>query len=186
MIQFYTPDDIRDINETKAFEVFKDIVKPFQDTLDDYYNGLYQSSDLGKVIRSPITDLWADAMDVYPQWHELYKDLQTTDDLIAFIDALYGSATVEITNPAPLVLNWGVLVETVKGALWNRDSCYNLSQGDIKDFPDDKEPQIFLQDNDDAVIVFDIKTVDISNDALDTILNDVVYPGLYYTVDVNK
>lgn len=192
MIQMFTPDINRDVFETRAFNVFKDMIVPFKSSLDEYYNNLYSSVEMGRVIEqypmSPITKIWntGDITTVYSQWHELYKNIQNIDGLIEFITALYLIADIDIENPAPLVLNFNVNVQTVKGALWNRDSCYNTLEGDLSGIKDDKEPQVFITDDDSATIVFDIKTIDIIDEALTQILQDVVYPGLYYTTDITK
>ena len=60
----------------------------------------------------------------------------------------------------------------------------------LKEFDDDKEAQIFMRDNsvDDEGegFVFSFVPITISNSALLKILDDVVYPGLYYDVTVVK
>lgn len=198
MIQMYTPDNVRDINEERAFEVFKAMIDPLKISLNNYYDNLYSSADLGKIIYSypisPITKIWYNEgiIQAYPSWHSLYQNLQTMDLLVEFIDALYKDAKLDVTIYAPLVISLTADVDANIEVWWNRDGRYNLDvvSGDIKDFEDSKEAQIFVRDCDndeDAVgIVFNFMPIDISESALSNILRDVIYPGLYYTTSVIK
>lgn len=198
MIQMYTPENVRDVNEERAFEVFKDMIAPLKSTLTEYYDNLYNSVDLGRIIYSypisPITKVWYNEgiVSVYPYWHELYQNLQTMDLLVEFINALYKEAKLDVTIYAPLVISLIADVDANIEVWWNRDGRYNLDvvSGDVKDFEDSREPQIFVRDCDndeDAVgIVFNFVSMDISESALSNILRDVIYPGLYYTTSVIK
>lgn len=198
MIQMYTPDINRDENETKAFEVFQAMVEPLKETLTDMFNGAYRSLELGTALynakASPIRSVWNNphTKNIYPEWHALYEDLQTADQLIEFINALYKEADLTIDVLGPLIISFGVDVNYFRDIWWNRDGRYNLETipGDLKEFDDDKEIQIFMKD--DSVdengfgIVFQIVGIPVTDKAVSKIFKDVVYPGLYYTTTVVK
>lgn len=194
----YTPDINRDLDEVKAFEVFKDLVRPFKNTLSEYYDNVDSSVELGTALYngnvSPIRLVWDNERNVYvfSFWHNLYKDLQTADDLIKFIEALYIEANVTIDVKAPLVLSFGVDANHTIEVWWNRDGRYNLETipGNLKEFDDPRDVQIFVKDSDDDEdargLIFDFVSPNISESALSTILRDVIYPGLYYDTTVIK
>lgn len=198
MIQMYTPEVNRDPDEVKAFEVFKAMIDPFKNTLNEYVENLYESYDLGNVLyeqnATPIRKVWDNPHDayIYSNWHSLYMYLQNCDGIIEFINALYKQADTQITIYDPLVLSLLVDVNESIEVWWNRDGRYNLETipGNLKDFDDERDAQIFVKDSDDDEnargIIFDLVTVPVSDDALSNILRDVVYPGLYYNVTVIK
>lgn len=199
MIQKYTSDVNRDPNEDKAFEVFKAMVEPFVNEVKEFYDNYYCSPMLGQVLfetnASPIVWVWNNPriQVVYPFWHNLYMDLQTFDNLVLFINALYKKADTTITITAPLALAFGIDVNSEEPVWWNRDGRFNLEviPGDLADIPDDKEAQLFVTDdsideNNMVGIVFDTVAININGEAFTKILRDVVYPGLYYTTDVIK
>ena len=198
MIQMYTPDINRDNNETKAFEVFQAMVEPLKETLTDMFNGAYRSLELGTALynakASPIRSVWNNphTKNIYPEWHALYEDLQTADQLIEFINALYKEADLTIDVLGPLIISFCVDVNYFRDIWWNRDGRYNIETipGDLKEFDDDEETQIFMKD--DSVdengfgIVFQIVGIPVTDKAVSKIFKDVVYPGLYYTTTVVK
>lgn len=198
MIQMYTPEIKRDINEERAFEVFEAMVNPLKDSLAEMYTNAYWGPDIGRALyyqrATPICDVWDNEHLVvaYRWWHELYQDLQTCDDLISFVNVLYKEARLEINILAPLVLSFHIDVDHSIEIWWNRDGRYNLETipGDLAAFEDDKEAQIFIKD--DAVddegygFVFAFVPIEISQNAILKILRDVVYPGLYYDATVIK
>lgn len=198
MIQMYTPEINRDINEEKAFEVFEAMIQPLKLSLTEMFDVAYIGPDIGRALynagATPIKSIWDNEHLVvaYAAWHELYKNLQTCDDLISFINVLYKEASLTINILAPLVLSFGVDVNHTIEVWWNRDGRYNLEviPGDLKEFEDDKEAQIFMRDNsvDDEGegFVFSFVPITISSSALLKILDDVVYPGLYYDTTVVK
>lgn len=198
MIQMFTPEINRDKNETKAFEVFKAMVEPLKEALTDMFTEAYYGLELGEALynanASPIRSVWDNPHTavIYPYWHELYENLQTADQLIEFINVLYKDADLTINIIAPLVISFGVDVNYFQDIWWNRDGRYNLEviPGDLKEFDDNKEAQIFMKD--DSVdeegfgIVFQTVGIPVSDDAVSKIFRDVVYPGLYYTSTVIK
>lgn len=198
MIQMFTPEINRDPLEEKAFEIFQSMVQPLKLSLDDMFNNAYLGLELGSALynanASPIRSVWDNEHTkvVYPYWHELYMNLQTADQLIEFVDALYKDADLTIDVIAPLVISFGIDVNYFQDIWWNRDGCYNLEviPGDIKEFDDKYEAQIFMKD--DSVdeegfgIVFQFVGIPVSDDAISKIFRDVIYPGLYYTSTVIK
>lgn len=198
MIQMFTPEINRDPLEEKAFEVFQAMVEPLKSSLNDMFDEAYVGPELGTALynanASPIRSVWDNLHTtvIYPYWHELYENLQTADQLIEFINALYKDADLTIDVIAPLVISFGVDVNYFQDIWWNRDGRYNLEviPGDSKEFEDDKEAQIFMKD--DSVdeegfgIVFQTVGIPVSDDAISKIFRDVVYPGLHYTSTVIK
>lgn len=194
----YTPEIIRDPEEVKAFEVFEDMVRPLKESLNDYYENADSSVELGKVIYdqnvSPMRSVWDNERSVYvfPYWHKLYESLQTADDLIRFVNALYIEADLTIDIKAPLVISFTADVNNSIEVWWNRDSRYNIESipGDLKEFDDTHDAQIFVRDSsedeDAEGLVFNFVGINISDSALSGILRDVIYPGLYYDVTVIK
>lgn len=198
MIQMFTPEINRDENETKAFEVFQAIVEPFKETVSDMFSQAYRSLELGSALynanATPIRNIWNNPhiQHIYSEWHRLYKELQTCDQLIEFVYALYNDADLTINVLKPLVISFGIDVNYFQDIWWNRDGRYNLegASGDLKEFDDSKDAQIFMKD--DSVdeegfgIVFQIVGIPVSDDAIVKILNDVIYPGLYYNTTIIK
>lgn len=198
MIQMYTPDINRDINEERAFEVFEAMIDPLKDALTEMFIAAYWAPDIGRALynerATPICDVWDNEHLVvaYHRWHELYVSLQTCDDLIEFVNVLYKAATLDINVLAPLVLAFNIDVNHSIEIWWNRDGKYNLETipGNLADLEDEREAQIFMKD--DAVdedgfgFVFNFVPINISNNAIVKILRDVVYPGLYYDTTVIK
>ena len=197
MIQFFTPDIIRDENETRAFNVFKALVDPLMESLTEYYDNAYSSSELGEIIVnnnvSPITSVLNDPRIkvLYPYWHDLYINLQNADGIITFIEVLYKVAQVEINIRAPENIAFVVNVDNEVDVWWNRDSKYNLPMdGYNPDLPDERDYQLFIKDSDEneptTGIVFTTIPIPVSADALAKVLRDVIYPGLFYDVNVIK
>lgn len=199
MIQMYTPEVNRDPYEEKAFEVFKGMIEPLRISLKEMYENAYIGLEVGKALyntnASPIRKVWDNPRTqvVYPFWHNLYKDLQTCDDLMLFINALYRSAEPYFNITAPLAIGITVDVNWDDPLWWNRDGRYNLETipGDLEKFDDDKEAQLFVTDSstdaEDMVgIVFGFVAIKINDDAFAKILRDVIYPGLYYNVSIIK
>ena len=197
MIQFFTPEIIRDENETRAFNVFKALVEPLTESLSEYYENVYNSPELGEIIYknsvSPITSVLNDPRIkvLYPYWHDLYINLQNADGIIKFIEVLYKVATVEIKIRAPENITINVNVDEEVDVWWNRDSKYNLPMnGYDPERPDDRDYQLFLKDSDEdeptTGIVFITIPIPVSSDALAKVLRDVMYPGLFYDVNVIK
>lgn len=198
MIQMFTPDINRDENETKAFEVFQAMVEPLKETLTDMFSQAYRSIELGSALynadATPIRLVWNNPHDkvIYSYWHKLYEDLQTVDNLIEFVNALYKDADLTIDILDPLVISFGIDVNYFQDIWWNRDGRYNLETipGDLEEFDDSKETQIFMKD--DSVdeegygIVFQTVGIPVTDDAIAKILRDVIYPGLYYDTTVIK
>lgn len=197
MIQFFTPDIIRDENETRAFNVFKALVDPLMESLTEYYDNAYNSPELGEIIVndnvSPITSVLNDPRIkvLYPYWHDLYINLQNADGIITFIEVLYKVAQVEINIRAPENIAFVVNVDNEVDVWWNRDSKYNLPMdGYNSDLPDERDYQLFIKDSDEneptTGIVFTTIPIPVSADALAKVLRDVIYPGLFYDVNVIK
>lgn len=198
MIQMFTPDINRDENETKAFEVFQAMVEPLKETLTDMFSEAYRSLELGSALynanATPIRKVWNDPhiQAIYSEWHRLYKELQTCDQLIEFVDALYKDADLDIKVLKPLVISFGIDVNYFQDIWWNRDGRYNLEviPGDLEEFDDSREAQIFMKDDavdDDGFgIVFQTVGIPVTDDAIAKILKDVIYPGLYYNTTVIK
>lgn len=198
MIQMFTPEINRDPLEEQAFEVFKDLIQPLKNSLTEMFNVAYVGPELGTALyntnASPIRSVWDNEYTkvVYPYWHELYVNLQTADQLIEFVNALYKDADLTINVMAPLVISFGIDVNYFQDIWWNRDGHYNLEviPGDLKEFEDTHEAQIFMKD--DSVdeegfgIVFQFVGIPVSNNAISKIFRDVIYPGLYYTSTVVK
>ena len=145
MIQMYTPEINRDINEEKAFEVFEAMIQPLKLSLTEMFDVAYIGPDIGNALyntgATPIKSIWDNEHLVvaYAAWHELYNNLQTCDDLISFINVLYKEARLTINILEPLVLSFGVDVDHTIEVWWNRDGRYNLEviPGDLKEFEDD-------------------------------------------------
>lgn len=199
MIQKYTPEINRDPYEDKAFEVFKDMVDPLRVSLKEAYENAYIGIELGRALynanATPIKSVWDNPHleVVYPHWHKLYVDLQTCDNLMLFIKALYKNADPYFNIFAPLAIGIQIDVNDSEGVWWNRDGRFNLEviPGDLKEFEDDKEAQLFVTDSstdaEDMVgIIFDSVSIKINGDAFAKILRDVIYPGLYYDISVIK
>lgn len=199
MIQMYTPEVNRDPYEEKAFEVFKGMIEPLRTSLKDMYDNAYIGIELGRSLyntnASPIKDVWNNPRTevVYSFWHNLYIDLQTCDNLMLFINALYRNADAHFNIIAPLAIAMSIDVNWDEPIWWNRDGRYNLEviPGDLEEFEDDKEAQLFVTDSstdaEDMVgIVFGIVAIKINDDAFAKILRDVIYPGLYYDVSIIK
>lgn len=198
MIQMYTPDVNRDGNEEKAFAVFEAMIEPLKTDLTGMFDTAYAGLDIGKALyeagATPAKSVWDNEhLEVaYYWWHEMYKNLQTCDNLIEFINVLYKEAALTINILSPLALSFGVDVNHTIEVWWNRDGRYNLDviPGDLQELPDDKEAQIFMKD--DAVddegygFVFNFVPITITDNALLKILDDVIYPGLYYDTTVIK
>ena len=198
MIQMFTPEINRDPLEEKAFEVFQAMVEPLKLSLNEMFLAAYIGPELGKALynanASPIRDVWDNphTQVIYPFWHELYMNLQTCDQLMEFVDALYKDAVLTINVLAPLVISFTADVNYFQDIWWNRDGRYNLEviPGDLKEFDDSREAQIFMKDDsvDDEGfgIVFQTVGIPVSDDAISKIFRDVIYPGLYYDSTVIK
>lgn len=199
MIQKFTPDINRDPFEEKAFDVFVELVKPLKSALKDAYENAYRGVDLGRALyntyASPIRNIWNNPRTaiIYSHWHDLYMNLQTCDGLMIFINALYRNANPYFNIIAPLAIAMTVDINFSEPVWWNRDSRFNIETipGDLADIDDDKEAQIFVTDNstdaEDMVgIVFDRVAININDNAFIKILEDVIYPGLYYDVSIIK
>lgn len=199
MIQKFTPEINRDPLEDKAFAVFEAMIEPFKLAVKDAYDNAYIGIELGRALynahASPIRKVWDNPHTavVYSFWHNMYIDLQTCDNLMLFINALYKQADVYFNIIAPLAIAMRIDVNHSYPVWWNRDGRYNLETvpGDIGLLEDDKEAQLFVTDSstdaEDMVgITFDRVTININDDAFLKILRDVVYPGLFYDVTIIK
>lgn len=199
MIQNYTPEINRDPNEDKAFAVFEAMINPLRVSLTDAFNNAYNGIDLGRALynanATPIKTVWNNERTqiVYPFWHALYEDLQTCDNLMLFINALYRNAESHFNIIAPLAIAMGIDVNWDAPLWWNRDGRYNLEviPGDLEEFEDNREAQLFVTDdstdeNDMVGIVFAFVAININDDAFAKILRDVIYPGLYYDISIIK
>lgn len=197
MIQFFNTEDIRDINETRAYNVFKALVDPFKECVNDYYDNAYNSPELGELIYvqrfSPIVNIYNDESikKIYPFWHECYKNIQSAHDLLLFMSALYPFSDNHINIIAPENILFNVRLLEGYDILWNRDSRYNLPlEGIDPTMDDEKDYQLFVLDSDEdedtTGIILKTIFINISENGLSKILRDVVYPGLFYSVAVNK
>lgn len=199
MIQKYTPELTRDPNEDRAFAVFEAMVEPLKAAMTNAFENAYVGIELGRALyntnASPIRKVWDNERTqvIYPIWHQLYQDLQTCDNLMEFINALYRDADPYFNVIGPLALEVLVDVNWDSPVWWNRDGRYNLETipGNIEEFDDSREAQLFVTDSstseEDMVgITFGFVSININNGALDKILRDVIYPGLYYDISITK
>lgn len=194
MIQLFTPEVMRDPNEEKAFNVFKAMVEPFKNAVLSYYENAYSSIELGNIIYggnvSPITNILKSPRIpfMYPSWHGLYQDIETHDYLIELIISLYKTAVARIDKIGPEILSFNIGVKDLLDMWWNRDSCFNKITTEESDI----EVDIFIKDSEELEtenstgIVFSQIAYFLPADSLMSVLKDVVYPGLYYTVELYK
>lgn len=197
MIQFFTPENIRDENETKAYNVFKALVDPFKSYVNDYYTNAYSSPELGEILYtqrfSPITNIWNNeyVKKIYSYWHECYKNVQSAHDLLLFLNHLYQYSEINIDIVAPENVTFRVKVLEGEDMFWNRDSKYNLPlEGWEPDMEDPKDYELFVLDSDEdedtTGIILKTIFIAITENGLYNIMKDVIYPGLFYNVSVNK
>ena len=197
MIQHFTPDNIRQQNEQRSYEVFVDLVEPFKQAIKDFYSNAYISVDLGRVIYeggfSPISDIWNDPKirKIYHFWHNCYENVQSAYYIIEFLRFLYTNAGINLNITKPLAIGFDITVVEEVDCWWNRDSRYNLPlMGTDPQFPDAKDYELFVRDSDNdentTGLLLTLIPINISQDGIYKVIKDITYPGLYFNPRILK